>query len=462
MKSDMEDPNNHVPEISEDDDWDVSDEPEEIEKSNELPKATAGLPGKKVSKGLAVTHHEPSLKDVSDESTDFGETVLGKTDGRDEGVDSDTVSEEEEGSENEVDEKRIVLPPATDKKRFKVVELGAGDTRLTPHVQLASALKPKLVANLEPEISESGEEEPEESHSSHERQTAEKSEWGKSDKTQSAKWIVFSGMGILFALLLMALGNYYVRGRQKTNFDEFGYSKMAAVLEDELVDFEAEGDFLENVTNREEEASVIYAEFAAAEKAEEVKGLIWNADEEFPFVEKHFKPIGSNPGWTPLPPLNWVVSDAGDFHFCNLRGLTEDFEKFSAYFRLEGDKLKIDWKATTEYSTATFTELKTGKADASEVRGWLSQANFYTFSLPEETYRSFRLMSPDASEAIWVYTKRDTELEKRLIEPFQARISADEMQDEAQMVVELEASPEGALPSQWLVKDLVNMSWLTE
>jgi hypothetical protein len=172
--------------------------------------------------------------------------------------------------------------------------------------------------------------------------------------------------------------------------------------------------------------------------------------------------LGIDPGWVPAETAVWTVVERDDLSYGVLDGNLPDFSRFLAYFKREGDRLKMDWKASTGYGTAALAELNAGKGDGSEIRAWISQADFYTYSLPEGGFRSFRLMSPDGDSNLWVYTQVGTELDGRLIALFAPSQITGEVQSEVQVCLGLKPGPAEALPSQWMIADLTRLDWLDE
>jgi hypothetical protein len=106
--------------------------------------------------------------------------------------------------------------------------------------------------------------------------------------------------------------------------------------------------------------------------------------------------------------------------------------------------------------------MKEGAGDGSEIRARISLSDFYTFALPEGKLRSFRLMSPDGNSNLWAYTDLNGELDQSLMKLFIPSQITGEAQSEVQVTLGLEPGPEDGLPNQWIVRDIISLTWLDE
>ena len=179
-------------------------------------------------------------------------------------------------------------------------------------------------------------------------------------------------------------------------------------------------------------------------------------------IESEWKPLGMKAGWVPGSDSVWHAYDGNGTRFAVLEGILGDFTFFRAYFRENEGELKLDWKATSRYCSADFADLKSAKGDGSEVRVWLSEVDFYTFSFPEDKYHSVRIMSPLGDTTIWGYVPSGSDLEKELLELFRPGLITGESKSQIQAIVSLERSDGESLPDQWSITDIVRLDWMDE
>jgi len=122
--------------------------------------------------------------------------------------------------------------------------------------------------------------------------------------------------------------------------------------------------------------------------------------------------------------------------------------------------LHLDWKATTGYGTATFGELARNQGDAKEIRARIQSSRFYTAIYPEAEYQSYQLVSPDASEAVWGYTRRGEAADSLLGKLFWSGEILDNSVEQKKVTVRLERGPAGSLPNQWQIAEMLHNEWL--
>lgn len=121
----------------------------------------------------------------------------------------------------------------------------------------------------------------------------------------------------------------------------------------------------------------------------------------------------------------------------------------------------MDWKATTGYGTAPFEKLTLGEGDASEIRGWLLTASFYTAVFPEADFVSFQLLSPDRREPLWCYARRGTLESQSLTTLFPHGEIIEERNTSQKVTLMLERGDGQGLPNQWLVGKLLHKQWIS-
>ncbi|MDE0836262.1 MAG: hypothetical protein OSA84_07915 [Akkermansiaceae bacterium] len=474
MNPDLDDPNNHVPPISDGDDWDDLDDVSERTRMGLPPRRVdRGLPPKKDQRGAQVNRHTPTLKLEQEGRYD----PLKSKDGSDQ-VKGDQVNDDESGepegkrkvygksrkadvakkpatglgeaAKNEPIEARIELPPAKDGKRFRVHEIDPENDPLVgrPHRQT-----PKVGSIASDDHDEIGQQR-------RRFVRGERGDWGGKAGAGSVKWMILTGIGVL-GLVVLAVVLSQTPDRKGNRRDQSFYSQLTpaeAEVQDDSDDLKS----LEVLTSSEDEAKSIFATFASAKTADELMAIVYEPERNRELIVGKWKPLGMKSGWMPGDDSIWKVLDRYGTRHAILDGRLSDFTNFSAFFRESADGLKLDWKATISYASADFGDLKKGEGDASEVRTWLSLADFYTFAFPEERYRSFRIMSPERNLNLWGYVAKASELDQKLQKLFLPSPITGESQSEIQVILRLGLREEESLSNQWLIEDLVSLNWLDE
>lgn len=486
MDTDLEDPNNHVPPVSPEDEWGDLDELQDTQipgQPSERPDR--GIPPRKESRKPHLNHHYSRQKRRDDSSyspleqkqtlRDDEETleksekpfrkpasktaikIVNKAAKQEvDRTSADSVAEPLRNAPATFTERaegapeRIVLPPSQGAKRLRVKEIGAAQEPAAQRV-------PKMYPNSDFKKVEKTAKNaalPQRRFS-----RGERADWGEKGARGSLQWMLYTGIGVV-ALVVVAVvlsdpsgGN---KSREKSMFSQ---------LVPEETDAGAGGDdsdMMAMLTAGQEEAKGIFAKYATAKSTADFMGILHRPEEVSALVEERWEPLGVETGWKPDDQAVWMVMDQHGSRYGSLEGGLPNFSSFRAFFRQDGDALKMDWKATVGYCSSDFATLRKGQGDGSEVRAWLSPADFHTFPLPEGEFRAFRLGSPDGQDSLWGYAKVDGELDAKLIAQFMPSQITGEAQTEVAVVVSLERGPTESLPNQWMITNLVRLNWLDE
>ncbi len=208
---------------------------------------------------------------------------------------------------------------------------------------------------------------------------------------------------------------------------------------------------------RQAEALEIYDAFARAAMVDEALPLLRDPEAVEPLLRAA--------GWSISPPRaesghGWNVKEENDVIHGILDGIRTDHSKFQAYFVDVDGELRLDWKASTAYGTADFAELAQGRGDPGEIRGWISPTDFYTLAFPENEYRAYRLLSPDVSKALWIYAEVGGEAAEALESSLRGGQILAGDKDERKVTLRLAPPPEGAMPNQWRLVELLHKDWI--
>jgi hypothetical protein len=416
MNPDKDDPNNHVPAVAPDDDWDGLDVEQVFD---------AQLPPRRVEATrlpkIDLNHKEVSLVEpvrfTSDVVPRLSESHL-KTYVP---IHLKMNSEREEG------EKEDFLPALV------MEDLKQGD--FSPR----GIQKPILQSRS---------------------QDGERNDWGVAQKKESSRWMLYTALGVILLIVTTVSISYINWDKYIRNIDKNGSNRSARnnIKKESNID----QDLLGRLTSSDKEATQIYGKYAQAKSLDDFTGSIYLSKSNTQFVAKVWAPIGADSDWVPSDTSAWKTHQNGSQLFAELKGVNHNFSKFIAVFRYENTQLKMDWKATTGYGSASFTELKSGTGDGSEIRGWIESSSFFTQELPEERYHSFVIRSADKRDSVWGYSEIGSVADTDLMKLFAKSSITGESIIEAKVILNMVSGDRGMLPQQWIIKSLIAENWLDQ
>ncbi|MES2440887.1 MAG: hypothetical protein V4584_17610 [Verrucomicrobiota bacterium] len=404
MNSSLSDPNNHVPEVTPDDGWDDAE----------------GSTGQNAATQSAL----PPRRTVADRASEASKDAR------------------ENGNNGLRIEPNVFRSETSDSTvRLEVQELGSSVVRLE---QTAPA-PPKIERLVK----------------FHERPTKEKDEgpskgenesWG-THRRHSPRWIIGAGVGVVAIVILVMLLLPFINA---PNAARSNTESASVTIEENIEGMEA----LNLLLARQPEAMQIYRTFATATSADDVLPLMRDAKTLGKTLREHWRPLGVSKQWTPAEDSSWTVAEISG-HPCGvLEGTLPDHTGFTACFTNDGNRLLLDWKATSAFGTATFAQLEQGGGDTSEIRGEISTSEFYSATWPEADYQSYRLIAPDGETAVWCYARRQDQTDRLIVPLFNQGEIVQEAQTSRRVTLRLERGPEGALPNQWLIGEVLHIDWI--
>ena len=407
MDTNLVDPNNHVPEATPDDAWDDGDG-----LHPNFNAAATVLPPRRV-----LTENSPSGAEVSARGRDNkGLRIDSKTPRR--GTD-------DAGSQ-----------------QIEVQQIGGNIIRLDPETPLVARAQRH--------------------HAFHERptrieqkpsQVGEGHEWGHSRK-HPVRWMLGAGLGVATVIIVTML---LLPTINKPNALRQGQDGPTMVQEEEIEGMKA----LNEMLVRQPEAEQLFRKFASSMIATEIHTIVRDAKRLEPLIREHFRPGLISKAWIPPDDTQWSVFDAGDVQYGILEGRLPNFMKFSAYLVFSESNLLLDWKATTCYGSATFSELEKKQGDPSEIRAAIAPAGFYTAVFPETEFSSYQFTSQDGNKSIWCYARLGSAAGDGLSKLFQTGEIIETSLAPQKVTLRLESGPEGALPNQWLIAEMLHKDWIT-
>lgn len=470
MNSDFQDPNNHAPPVSDEDDWAELENAAGDGSSRSLPPKRSQKDGKQVTgaAGFSTVNRIASKLRIGVGEAPDQEQDEGISEVREEGVSGASAKKnprkrakksvspsevssnkkrkskavEAEDLKKEEHEERIVLPPQ-DVRRFQVKEIGSEDSMFFSKPDAA-----KIATDKTSSRGKSGK-------GRRWGRDSVTGDWGSGGVGVNFKWIVLSGLGamglvVLFVLLSVTGAEDNEQKREQSYFSKF---EVEAAGEGE----EAEAELLEKNKSR---AMEIYEIFSRATDAAALTGILYNEEAILPLVSGNWQPEGQAKDLEGGDSLEWVVEKAEEKKYGVLEGKLQGFEQFRAVYRVNDGDLKLDWKATVGYGTAGFEELEKGAGDGGEIRGILSKADFYTFSYPEADWSCYRFTSPSEAKILWVYTQRGGDIDDRISKEFTPSEITGQSFNEVDATLSIKPGNEDSLPNQWEIMEFLTVGWM--
>ena len=279
--------------------------------------------------------------------------------------------------------------------------------------------------------------------------------WGRAQR-HPPYWLV--GAGMLVAGMVVGAVTMLPSINQ-SNAGRPGPLELVLVGEDQVEG--AEG--LAAMYDRQTEAERLFAAYATASSVERRLTLVRDA----PAVEPLLRAADAAPlapaGWQPPGDASWDVRETvyGGRVYGLLRGSLPDHSSFSAYFVKVWGELLLDWKATTAYGTASFSDLESGRGDSSEIRGLIKAGDYYHQMLPEDGFRCFHFVSPAEQEAIWCYVPRGGEVEASVDRVLGTGRIVEATTVPQKVTLRLTRPPDGCQPNQWMIGELLHKDWIS-
>jgi hypothetical protein len=325
---------------------------------------------------------------------------------------------------------------------LEVSEINGHIPRLMPEIQPVERV-PRAPVTFQPRAADA---------ESRRRRSADLAgEWGLPNR-HALLWVLGAG-GVISLLVVGAMA--MLPRVNRANAVQHRPGQMELVIEqDDFGDGPAQ---LSKMLRRQDEAGRVFDEVATATGLEELLPLLREPEVVRSLIERDGK-IGS--GQRHRQGASWTAKEQDGLVYGVLEGTLEDFSEFKAYFVEEGDLLRMDWKASHAYGSASFSDLQQGRGDASEIRGWLARMDYYSIPFPEDRYQSYRLVSPDQLETVWVYAERGSDVNDALNRHFKGGQILQGNPDDGKMTVRLARGPQEAMPNQWLLVELLHKEWI--
>ncbi len=404
MTTSLHDPCNHVPEISEGDDW------------GDLPE----MPGSRHLPGKIL----PPRKRAG-EASETSDSIIPPAGLRIEASarNANRIATEGEFEVHEISGKVLRLAPED------------GDIQRAPR---KVTFEPRQ-SRVRPDVATDGEDK----------------DWGK-PTNQPYRWMI-AGSGLVLLCVATGLALQPLLNKPTSKGGQISVS----VVEPEV---EIEGmDALNKLILKQPEAEAIFTRFAKAADPSDCMPWIRDPISTEPLIRGYRHRLAVEPDWTPPRDCTWNVFDVNGLPCATLDGDLPGFRRFSACFVLENQSLLLDWKATVGFGTATFPQLASGSGDPAEIRGWIQPTTHYTAVFSEADFAAFQLLPPEDPDEppVWCYARRNTVEELALAKLFPTGEIVESVKSPEKVTLMLQRGAPASAPNQWLVVKLLHKQWIS-
>jgi len=280
-------------------------------------------------------------------------------------------------------------------------------------------------------------------------------DWGRAGK-QSVRWVLGIGVGaatvVIGAMMVLPLINESNAAHPRP-----GDGGLVVERVEDLTGMEP----VKALLARQAEAERILKTVVSAPTVAEVLPWVREAAAVEPLIRAGYRPVAVPKGWPAPSTTQWRALDNDGHPFALLEGQLPDFTKFTAYWVIEGNQLRLDWKATAGYGTATFDELAQQRGNPAEIRGKILPGRYFTAVYPEAEFQCYQLLAPDDSQAVWCYVRRDDPVDVVVGELCLDGEILDSAPTQQRITVRLNQGPAGSQPNQWLLAEVLHKEWIS-
>lgn len=280
-------------------------------------------------------------------------------------------------------------------------------------------------------------------------------EWGGTNR-KSMRWMIGAGAATVSIVVLVLLLLPVINAPNAVQADP----NFKVVIEEKESRMEAVEQMNALLTRRSEAERILQA-ISSAGYVDDVVPFILKGTELKEILRKTWHSLADFRRWSPTGPGQWEVFQANERPYAQMAGSSPEHPGYATYFTTENGRLMLDWKATTAFGTATFEELEKGAGDASEIRGYISSTDYYNNAWPEDSYRSFRFVSPDQGSSIWCYARRGSEAEAIIAPLFTPGEIVQEAESERKVTLRLKPGRHESAANQWLIEEILHVDWVT-
>ncbi|NJR42850.1 MAG: hypothetical protein HC767_09500 [Akkermansiaceae bacterium] len=173
--------------------------------------------------------------------------------------------------------------------------------------------------------------------------------WGKSKK-QSLRWMLYNGGGVIALVVLMIALLPLVRSIQRPTPK---LKEVKLQIDTKTENEENELGAMSFFIGKEKEAMGLLDRYLHASSIDDVIPLVVDGESQREIIGRHWKPLKDLQSHQLKPDESLEVYHVDDAAYGILRATLPDQSIYIAYFAKLGDRLLLDWKASSKYSSAS-------------------------------------------------------------------------------------------------------------
>jgi len=281
--------------------------------------------------------------------------------------------------------------------------------------------------------------------------------WGQK-RAASHRWILWAGAAVVVVIVTGLAIQPYLSGNGKNERNTL--DQRFEVVEDVVNPDDPTVYFSQNQGEIVREMQATLTAYAHAKTLDEAGPLIRDSARLMPDLKKKWKAWDTPPDWEPDVSDGPGFDSVGRRPYGIINGTGPDFSPFHLFFVREGDHMLVDWEASTAQGTHTFAKLKDPTVAEAVLRVTISPTAFYSPVYPETGFRSYRIADPNGDSSMWVYAPLDSLAAQTLDEMFRAGTILAAEAGEKLVRIRIRRGPEGSLPNQWLLADVLHKGWV--
>lgn len=283
--------------------------------------------------------------------------------------------------------------------------------------------------------------------------------WGGTKK-HSVKWMLWGGAGVIVAIVGGWSIQSFLTAQAPVELEKTGYSAIE-VVNDIVPTEDVTAYFSENAGEVDQQMREVLASYAQARTVEEIVPLVRNGHALRVLLRKQWKPWNAPKGWVPAAESLTGYTSVGRFPYGSMTGVGPDYTSFQVYFVRQDNRMVVDWEATSAYCDPAFSTLMEPAVREAVVRVVVSPTSYHNVAFPESDYAAYRLSYPGNDDLIWGYVRKGTPAFSAMEALFSSGAILVEQKGDQNLKLRIARGPEGAMPNQWLIVDVLHKGWVS-
>lgn len=207
----------------------------------------------------------------------------------------------------------------------------------------------------------------------------------------------------------------------------------------------------------EADARRILANYLSANQLSDFIKDVYNYKELYELVKSKWSPLNSDTKELNYDNFKWELFKSDAQVYGTLSGSLPDSSKIIAFYRVVNDTIKLDWKASTAYSTSTLEELIKNNGDGSEMRVKITDDRLPSYHYPDDKFSSFKIYSGNESHILWAYLETSSLSADLLLQ-----LQLEEGTHYDKVTLRLKKLNAAAPDNQWHIEKIIRYGWLDE